>query len=127
MFVASYHNTMRGARLIARSRDRMPMPRYGIRREWFPVVIPRASPRELIARVAWWHGVTYADIVGRSRVAHIVTARQDAMAAVRHQFPKLSLPGIARHFRRDHTTIIHGLRKVGCPTVMRKWGSYCNG
>lgn len=121
MFVASYSNTMRGARPVLA--PRRPMPLYGIRREWFPTPVPKASARELIAMVAAWHGLSYGDIIGRSRVYAIVRARQDAMAAVRYAYPHLSLPALAKHFKRDHTTVLHGLQKVGAATVLRKWGS----
>lgn len=112
MFVGSYQTNTRGARAIPD------------RRNMFPDVIPPASPREIISRVAAWHGLTYPDIVGRSRCRKIILARQDAMAATRFAFPKLSLPGLAKHFKRDHTTVLHHLRQVGAPTVLR---GYANG
>ncbi|MDR7035255.1 helix-turn-helix domain-containing protein [Mesorhizobium sp. BE184] len=75
------------------------------------------DPKELISMVAAWHGLEASDILasGRSRIA--VEARYDAIAAV-HLLCKIngrqySTPLLGRLFRRDHTTIIHALRKRG--------------
>lgn len=130
MYVASWSNTMRGAHRIVHAKLRqssLGMPIYGVRREWFPEPVPQASPEELIARVAAWHGLTAGDITGRSRLAAIALARRDAMAAVRYAWPGLSLPALGRHFRRDHKTVMYGLRMVGAATVVRKCGGAAHG
>lgn len=77
----------------------------------------QALSRRIIAQVAAWHGLTYSDIIGPGRTAPLVLARQDAMVAVdlavRARGTTLSLPALGRIFKRDHTTLLHSLRKRG--------------
>lgn len=69
--------------------------------------------RGIMAEVALAHGVTIADILGRSRAHPIVKARHQAIIELALRRPAMSLPQIGRHFSRDHTTILHVLRKYG--------------
>jgi hypothetical protein len=58
--------------------------------------------------------VTAADIYGRSRSYWIRDARFEAIAAVALACDAWSLPTIGRFFGgRDHTTILHALRRMG--------------
>lgn len=68
---------------------------------------------DIIKDVAMKHGMTVAIIRGPSRSRSIVTARHDAMAKVHIARPDLSLPALGRIFHRDHTTLLHALRKIG--------------
>ena len=70
---------------------------------------PRAAIHKVIEGVAEAHGVTVEDIMGRGLARHITTARQAAYWAVRHVFPRMSLPSIGCLFGRDHATIHHGI------------------
>lgn len=56
-------------------------------------------------------GVALADLMGRSRVADIVTARHAAIFTARTLTGK-SLPDIGRHFRRDHTSVLNAVRRI---------------
>lgn len=58
-------------------------------------------------------GITYDDIIGPRRHKVITEPRQKCMAAVYEQRPDLSMPVIAKMFRRDHTTLLHATRKMG--------------
>jgi chromosomal replication initiation ATPase DnaA len=69
--------------------------------------------RGIIAEVALAHRVTVEDILGSSRSAPLVKARHEAMIEVAIRRPAFSLPQIGRCFSRDHTTILHVLRKYG--------------
>lgn len=70
------------------------------------------SPAQLIIyNVALKHGLTIADIMGRRRKPNIVLARHEAMYEL-HATGKYSLPQIGRFMKRDHTTILHGCRKI---------------
>lgn len=71
------------------------------------------SSKSIITAVAISHGFTHADIVGRSRKHNVVAARQEAVVAVNKKYPMKSLPELGRLFDRDHTTILHFLRKAG--------------
>jgi hypothetical protein len=73
------------------------------------LVIPRTDMQELIASIAQKHGLTAADIIGRSRRYKVVRARREAVRAVREARPSLSLVQVGRLFRRDFSTIRHFL------------------
>lgn len=70
------------------------------------------SWRFLLALSALKHGVLQREVLGRSRQVHIVAARYEAMALT-YQHTQASMPKVGRHFNRDHTTVLHGLRKRG--------------
>lgn len=122
-FIASYARTMAGARRIAQERMHaaqaagLPAP-AGFALETEPdaesTVIAFVSPvREIINDVAARHGLTYQDIIGASRFKNIVTARMDAIVEVHKARPTMSLGQLGKAFHRDHTTILHALRKRG--------------
>lgn len=71
----------------------------------------RLSIGSIIADTAAKHGLTATDLVGRSRALHtIIPARQEAMYLCAHDTP-YGLPEIGKAFKRDHTTVLHGIRK----------------
>lgn len=83
-----------------------------------------ATPaRQIIAQVVAWHpGITVADVMSAIRTRTVVVARYDAIVAVyencRMDGRRYSLPELGRAFGgRDHTTILHALRKRGIATV----------
>ncbi|MBB3144903.1 chromosomal replication initiation ATPase DnaA [Phyllobacterium trifolii] len=60
------------------------------------------------------HNLTVDDIKGDSRFRNIIAARYDAIVDLHHKRPELSLPEMGRIMGgRDHTTILHALRKRG--------------
>jgi hypothetical protein len=77
----------------------------------------RPSGRDIIAMVAAWHGLTAADILGRSRSTPIVEARFDAVCEVyrtaRINGGMYTLPALGRLFHRDYSTCYHALHKRG--------------
>lgn len=77
-------------------------------REW----LGRMTPRRVIEKIAKEHGVSLGLIIGQRRAKEIVAIRDKAVRAVAERFPEMSLPDIGRAFKRDHTTIIHSLRKT---------------
>ncbi|MBV8797602.1 MAG: hypothetical protein JO136_21905 [Hyphomicrobiales bacterium] len=52
-----------------------------------------------------------ADILGRNRRQPIAAARHEAVWRVRLA-TGWSLPRLGRFFKRDHTTVLHSLRKM---------------
>lgn len=58
------------------------------------------------------YGITLDEMLGRSKRAPIVKARQEAMAQVRMRLG-YSYPRIGRLFKRDHTTALWACRKHG--------------
>jgi hypothetical protein len=69
--------------------------------------------REYIARHAKRLGFTYDGVIGTSRIGDVTLARQKIMWLVRKSYPQKSFPEIGRAFgKRDHTTALHGIRKI---------------
>src|SRR5512132_8669 len=72
----------------------------------------RPDARHIQAAVATTLGLSVDDILSPSRAAPAARARQLAMYLTR-KLTDLSLPATARAFnRRDHTTVLHAIRKV---------------
>jgi hypothetical protein len=70
-----------------------------------------AAPFERIKiEVAAKHGLTVAELMGHSHRRGIVAARQEASYRAAAE-TKLSYPQIGRLLNRDHTTILHGIRR----------------
>jgi chromosomal replication initiation ATPase DnaA len=70
--------------------------------------VPRARMAEIAASMAIATELTVADIRGPRRDRAVAWPRQQAMLMM-HQ-AGYSLPMIGRFFKRDHTTILHGVR-----------------
>ena len=79
--------------------------------------ILRASDRkvsidEIQRKVAEHYNIRLADLIGQKRVRTVARPRQVAMYLAK-QMTSRSLPEIGRRFGgRDHTTIMHGVRKI---------------
>ncbi|NBE07403.1 chromosomal replication initiator protein DnaA [Paragemmobacter ruber] len=79
--------------------------------------ILRASDRKLTIeeiqrKVAEHYNIRLSDMIGPKRNRTIARPRQVAMYLAKHLTPR-SLPEIGRRFGgRDHTTIMHGVRKI---------------
>lgn len=65
----------------------------------------------IVKRVAAAFGVSTRDVLGSTRLRSVMVPRQVAMWLVR-ELCGLSLPRIGAVFGRDHTTVLHSLRKV---------------
>ncbi|PIE46300.1 MAG: chromosomal replication initiator protein DnaA [Gammaproteobacteria bacterium] len=61
--------------------------------------------------VANYYRIKTTDLKVKSRKAGLVRARQVAMAITK-QLTNLSLPDIGEAFERDHTTVMHAIKKV---------------
>ena len=69
------------------------------------------TPNVIIAETARYFSVSEEALRGQSRQKNTATARQVAMYLVR-KLTNLSLPDIGKEFGRDHSTVIHSLKKV---------------
>lgn len=67
--------------------------------------------RAVIEAVAAKHGVTMSDMLGRCVNRKAAWARQEAYVEIRARRPHLSLPSVGRLFGRDHSTVLHGIRR----------------
>jgi len=73
---------------------------------------PAITVATIMSVTADYFGISMEDLCGSSRSRTLVTARQVAMYLCR-ELTDLSLPKIGQHFGgRDHTTVIHGYRKI---------------
>jgi len=62
--------------------------------------------------VSDYYGVRWADIISQRRTADVMRPRHVAMWMARHH-TRLSLPEIGRRMGgRDHTTVLHGVKKI---------------
>lgn len=93
-----------------------------MRRYWFWVLPdnPRPPPptlAEIVAEVAALHGVTVEELMSPSRETRLVLARWEAMWRMSQVYwghkslPRYSSQQIGRFFGRDHSTVLHGVRK----------------
>jgi chromosomal replication initiation ATPase DnaA len=78
---------------------------------------PPTHHGDIIEMAAAWHGVAVEDVMSVSRNRKVVAARTDAIGAVwlncEVEGARPTLPSVGRIFKRDHTTILHALRKLG--------------
>ncbi|HEX8100872.1 MAG TPA: chromosomal replication initiator protein DnaA, partial [Actinomycetota bacterium] len=68
-------------------------------------------PVTILEETAGYFGLTAEDLVSKSRSRPMTTARHMAMYLLR-ELTGLSLIKIGERFERDHTTAIHGIRKI---------------
>jgi len=73
------------------------------------------TPNQKVARIiletAMHHQVKFSAMQGERRDRPVAYARMEAMWRIRTEL-HFSLPHIGRIFKRDHTTVIHAVRKV---------------
>lgn len=63
--------------------------------------------------VAASHGIPVDRLIGPGRARRLVEARNEAIALAYRARPDMSLVQLGRAFKRDHTTILHSVRKTG--------------
>ena len=69
------------------------------------------TPNLIISQVCNFYGVEESVLRGSQRTKNIADARQIAMYLIR-KLTNLSLPDIGVEFGKDHTTVLHSIRKV---------------
>lgn len=70
-----------------------------------------ATPHSIQQRVTEHYGLKLSQLAGRTSERRTVLARHTAMWIMRQLLP-LSLPEIGEVFGRDHTTVLHAIRKI---------------
>jgi chromosomal replication initiation ATPase DnaA len=73
----------------------------------------RPQVRGIIRLVAESHGLTPEIIKGERRCRVVVGARYEAIREIVRFYPEWTLPRIGRELNKDHTSILHALRKLG--------------
>jgi chromosomal replication initiator protein len=76
-----------------------------------PPPAPLPSPEQIISTVAEHYSLHARDITGNRRPANIAYPRQVAMYLTR-RIRNLSFPEIGRAFKRDNSTVQHGVGKI---------------
>lgn len=71
----------------------------------------RISTTIILEKVSKYFDVTIPGMIGPSRNAKIVMARQIAQYLLRSEL-KMPLKAIGKLFNRDHTTIIHSIKYI---------------
>ncbi|MBR0465525.1 chromosomal replication initiator protein DnaA [Candidatus Saccharibacteria bacterium] len=70
------------------------------------------SAKQIVEKVAKYYNLSVKELTGKSRVAHIKTARQVAMFILSNEL-NLSTNKIAVEVGvKDHTTVMHGVKKI---------------
>ena len=65
----------------------------------------------IMEETSTYFGLEPEDLVSKSRSRPLTTARHVAMYLLR-ELTGLSLVKIGEHFGRDHTTVLHGIKKI---------------
>jgi chromosomal replication initiation ATPase DnaA len=84
-----------------------------------PFMAPMSEFEKIVGAMALSNGVTVEDLRGPDRRHDICEVRFKVWAALRAA--NYSYPHIGRYFRRDHTTILSGLKKID---AYEKIGAY---
>ena len=69
------------------------------------------TPSLIISQVCKFYNVDEINLRGSQRTKNVAEARQIAMYLIR-KLTNLSLPDIGQEFAKDHTTVLHSIRKV---------------
>ena len=72
---------------------------------------PLPTPSLIISQVCKFYNVDEVILRGSQRTKNVAEARQIAMYLIR-KLTNLSLPDIGTEFAKDHTTVLHSIRKV---------------
>ena len=70
------------------------------------------TPKQVVEKVAKYYNLSMKELTGKSRIAHIKTARQVAMFLLSKEL-SLSTNKITTEVGvKDHTTVMHGIKKI---------------
>lgn len=67
--------------------------------------------RRILKAVAKVYRVNPRSLIGHSRILHLAMARQIAFYLARER-TTLSFPELGRFFNHDHTTVLHGYKRI---------------
>lgn len=72
----------------------------------------RPSVLDIQKQTAQRYGVALQALLGPGRARLLVSARHEAITLAHAAWPELSYPALGRLFQRDHTAILHVVRKA---------------
>lgn len=70
-----------------------------------------AQAREIVSKICTHFGIAEAEVLGDGRTKTVVHIRHLAMYFVRRECA-LSLVEIGRMFNKDHSSVVHGVRRI---------------
>lgn len=102
-----------------RARRKKPVATPEAQRDWllridvrtFGDLSSRDRARYFLKLCADHHGMTIEALLGYTRTAAVMLARQEAMYLTA-KYTRLSLPQIGRLFNRDHSTVCHAIGRM---------------
>lgn len=80
---------------------------------------PKPSAAVILEVIARKHGLTVEDIKGGRKTDPIIACRHDAIVDMHERRPDFSSPEIGRHIGRDHSTVLHALKRRGISSKPR--------
>lgn len=87
-------------------------PTHGLNYWLAPITLRHEiTPYDIIAAGCWAFGITKEELLSKSHKRDFVRARYICMFIVR-QRTDLGLIQIGKFFNRDHTSILHGIRRI---------------
>ncbi|CAB5170217.1 Chromosomal replication initiator, DnaA C-terminal [uncultured Caudovirales phage] len=118
-----YDAPMQAGKMLSRPINSVPIERVAVK--WVPEYMPEASPethdkilcrglfparlRPLLLPILRKHNVMFEDIASESRKAKFNIARFEMYYILRES--GMSLNQIKQVFNRDHTTVLHGIKR----------------
>jgi chromosomal replication initiator protein len=90
------------------------VPTSDIIKDIAPTIQPikhHTTPKQVVERVARYYNIPSKELFGTSRVKDVKNARQVAMFLMNKDL-NLSTTKIGDEFKKDHSTVIHGIRMV---------------
>lgn len=75
------------------------------------IATPASRRRLVCEEVCKKHKIPVAEVLGKSRTAPIIRARQEVMYELCMRFPTVPIAEIGRFLKRDHTTVLHGIKQ----------------
>jgi len=83
----------------------------GVEIGFTPPSIPRKTFQEVVKEVSRETGVSVSGLLGHRRQQSIVIARQYMFYRLALECPHLSIADIGRRAGKDHTSVLHGIKK----------------
>lgn len=72
----------------------------------------KPTAKKIVEKVAKYYDLSVKEMCGKSRVAHIKTARQVAMHLLSEELQMSTTQITSEVGVKDHTTVMHGIKKI---------------
>lgn len=81
----------------------------------------KETAKEIIYQIAKSYNLEYDDIISINRSPPVLMARYAAIDKVKETHPQWNLTRLGVVFHRDHTTILHSLKKIKAMKLSDNW------